>query len=68
MKQIKVISVCKTDCSSTTYKNVLGKNGQLKKVVCYNKITKSGWGMYIEIDTLPNGKKSSVTKHGQIPS
>jgi hypothetical protein len=28
------------------------------------KVTKAGWAMYVEITTLKNGKKVSVTRHG----
>jgi len=67
MKNIKLISVCKTDCASTTYRTVVDAQGRKKQVVAYEKHTKTGWGMYVEITTLPNGKKTSVTKHGPIP-
>lgn len=66
-RQIKVISVCKTDCNSKVYGVVTNNNGKQEKVVTYNKVTKKGWGMYVEISTLPNGKKTSVTRHGEIP-
>jgi len=64
MKEIKVISVCETDCDSTITKMVKGSNGHSKQVVCYHKVTNKGAKMYVEITTLPNGKKVSVTKHG----
>ena len=67
MKEIKLISVCETDCSSTSYKTVVDEKGRSNKVVAFDKNTKSGWGQYVEITTLPNGKKVSVTKHGPIP-
>jgi len=67
MKSINVISVCKTDCISENYKVVELPNGKSKKVVAYKKVTKSGWGMYTEITTLPNGKKVSKTIHGPLP-
>jgi hypothetical protein len=67
MKSINVISVCKTDCMSETYKQVKKPNGSFQKVLAYRKVTKAGWGMSVEITTLPNGKKVSKTIHGPIP-
>ena len=56
MTEIKIISLCKRDCNSVV------KNR--KGVVLYNKVTRKGYAQYVEITTLPNGKKTSVTKHG----
>jgi hypothetical protein len=84
MKEIKVISVCKTNCNSNVFKTVvekkIDKNTGLpvktkagkdvmvsKEVTTYSKKTKAGWGMYVEITTLPNGKKASKTIHGPLP-
>lgn len=67
MKIINTISVCKTDCDSETFKIVKDEKGNSRKVLAYHKVTRKGWGMYVELTTLPNGKKVSVTKHGKIP-
>jgi len=59
MKTTKIISVCKTDCDL----KVILKKGK----VLYHKVTKASWGMYVEVETLLNGKKRSVTRHGKLP-
>jgi hypothetical protein len=59
MKEVKVISIHKKDCNSV-YRSVNGK-------VVGKKVTKAGWAMYVEITTLKNGKKVSVTRHGPKP-
>ena len=60
MKTTKIISECKKDCNTSTTVTVKGK----RKVI--PKVTKKGWKMYVEITTLPNGKKTSVTRHGPL--
>lgn len=67
MKTIKQISVCDTDCDSVAYKVVTDERGNSQKKVAYHKVTRKGWSQYVEITTLPNGKKVSVTKHGPLP-
>ena len=67
MKTAKIISVCKTDCDSKSYKMVQNSRGGLDKVLAYHKVTRNGFCMYVEIETLPSGKKVSTTKHGPLP-
>ena len=62
---IKIISTCNTnkDCLWPSRKGTYGtiiKGGR--------KVLKKGWVQYVEINTLPNGKKTSVTRHGPKPS
>jgi hypothetical protein len=41
--------------------------GNRKVVKGEKKVLKKGWVQYVEIITLPNGKKESVTRHGPRP-
>jgi len=69
MKTQNVISVCLTDCDSKVVVPVKRtKNGKvvIEMVTTYHKVTRKGWGMTVEITTLPSGKKTSVTRHGPI--
>jgi len=58
MKEIKIISRHNKDCDSV-YRDVTGK------VIC-KKVMKRGWAMYVEVETLADGKKVSVTRHGPL--
>ena len=60
---IKIISTCNKNVSSFWSK----KNKDGKVVKGEKKILKKGWVQYVEITTLPNGKKTSVTRHGPKP-
>ena len=59
----KIISTCKKNVNSFWHKK--DENGKVVKGE--KKILKKGWVQYVEITTLPNGKKTSVTRHGPKP-
>ncbi len=40
---------------------------EIRVVKGESKVSQKGWVQYVEITTLPNGKKVSVTKHGPKP-
>lgn len=61
---IKIISECKKD-RNTFWPSKLGEDGKLIKGE--PKVLKKGWVQYVEITTLPSGKKTSVTRHGPKP-
>jgi len=58
MKETKIISRHGKNCDSV-YRDKDGK-------VTSKKVMKKGWAMYVEVETLANGKKVSVTKHGPL--
>ena len=60
---IKIISECNKNVKSFWY----AKDKDGKVVRGEDKILKKGWVQYVEITTLPNGKKTSVTRHGPKP-
>lgn len=63
----KVISTCGKNVDSFWNAIETDKNGNRKVVKGAKKVSKKGWVQYVEITTLPNGKKTSVTKHGPKP-
>ena len=63
MKTTKLISTCGKDCNSHYYE--LTEDGKVVKGG--TKFLKKGQAMYVEITTLANGKKTSVTRHGKLP-
>ena len=63
MKITKVISTCNKSVNSFWSK----KNEDGKVVRGESKVSQKGWVQYVEITTLPNGKKTSVTRHGPKP-
>jgi len=63
VSMIKVISTCNKNVNS--FWNKKDENGKVVKGE--NKVSRKGWVQYVEITTLPNGKKVSVTKHGPKP-
>ena len=63
----KVISTCNKNVSSFWNKVETDKNGNKRVVKGESKVSQKGWVQYVEITTLPNGKKVSVTKHGPKP-
>ena len=60
---IKIISTCNKNVNSFWY----AKDEEGKVVKGEKKFLKKGWVQYVEITTLPNGKKTSVTRHGPKP-
>ena len=64
----KVISTCGKNVNTFWPSKVeKDKNGKKKVVKGESKVSQKGWVQYVEITTLPNGKKVSVTKHGPKP-
>lgn len=63
-QMIKIISTCQKNVNTFWPSK---KNEKGKTVKGEPKVLKKGWVQYVEITTLPNGKKTSVTKHGPKP-
>ena len=63
-QMIKIISTCQKNVNSF-WPSKKDENGKLVKGG--KKVSQKGWVQYVEIDTLPNGKKTSVTRHGPKP-
>jgi hypothetical protein len=61
---IKIISTCGKE-RNTFWPSKKDEDGKVVKGE--KKVLKKGWVQYVEIDTLPNGKKTSVTRHGPKP-
>ncbi len=61
---IKIISTCNKNLNSF-WPSKKGKDGKVVKGGA--KKLQKGWVQYVEITTLPNGKKTSVTRHGPKP-
>ena len=59
---IKVISTCKKNVSAN-WSKLDGK----RVVKGESKVSRKGWAQYVEVTTLPSGKKVSVTRHGPLP-
>lgn len=66
-KQMKkttiVISECKRDRNAFWPSKFDEKGKEIKGAP---KVLKKGWKQYVEITELPNGKKTSVTRHGPL--